>query len=242
MDESQESPGNNDIAVCLVEDEADLRAAMVETLGHHGFDVRGFSESRELYFGLLQQPCEIVVLDVGLPGEDGFSIMERLRATARLGIIMLTARDQTMDRVRALMGGADIYLVKPVDIDELAANIISLSRRLRASEPMRASGTGWRMSPDGWMLLSPAGVAVSLSGMERSLMQTLMQHAGATVARESLASALGHHPDDVVTNRLDMLVSRLRRKVLQATGEKLSVNAVRGVGFSLPTSFMADKP
>jgi len=184
------------------------------------------------------------VLDIGLPGEDGFSIMAHLRETTSAGIIMLTARGQTADRVRALMGGADIYLVKPVDMAELAANIVSLSRRLRATAPpLLESHDGWRMSADGWLLLSPTKASIPLSSSERQLLQVLARHPGSTVSREALVKALGHHPDDAFSNRLDMLVSRLRRKVLQATGKKFPLLAVRGIGFSLPAAFAgkADK-
>ncbi len=235
-------PGNHDIAVCIVEDDTDLRDEVVQTLTEYGFDVRGFPGSRELYRGLLQQPCDVAVLDVGLPGEDGFSIMASLRETASMGIIMFTARGQMTDRVRALMGGADAYLVKPVDMEELVATIVSLARRLRTAEPAaQERDTGWRVSPDGWMLTSPEGVGIALSAAERSLLQVLMQHGGTTVSREALVHALEYHPDDVLSNRLDMLVSRLRRKVAQATSEKLPLHSVRGIGFALHASIANPK-
>lgn len=237
---------NHHIALALVEDDEDLREEIVEALVDHGFDVRGFPASRELYLGLMQRPCDIAILDIGLPGEDGFSIMEHLRAATQAGIIMLTARGQTGDRVRALRGGADIYLVKPVDIEELAANIVSLARRLNkvpdkapapVEQPGEKTGTAfWRLSSDSWVLLSPGGGKVQLSTSERTVLEALMHQAGATVSRETLVTALGHHPDDVFSNRLDMLISRLRRKVQQATGEPLPLRSVRGAGFSLAPS------
>jgi two-component system, OmpR family, response regulator PhoP len=234
MNDQKDIPGNHDIAVCIVEDDCDLREEVVQTLLEYGFDARGFPGSRELYFGLLQQPCDVAILDVGLPGEDGFSIMENLRTTASIGIIMFTARGQMSDRVRALMGGADAYLVKPVDMVELVATIVSLARRLHPAEnPAEERGSGWRLSGDGWLLSSPGGVSISLSGAERSFFQVLMQHVGITVSRGELIKALGHHADDVLSNRLDMLVSRLRRKVAQATSEELPLHSVRGIGFSL---------
>jgi DNA-binding response OmpR family regulator len=160
--------------------------------------------------------------------------MEHLRETTGTGIIMLTARARIDDRVRALMGGADIYLVKPVDMAELAANIISLGRRLRATENVgRERDGGWRISGDGWLLSTPSGASISLSDAERKLLLVLSQKPGSAVSREALAKALGHHPDEVLSNRMDMLVSRLRRKVTQASGEKIPLQSVRGVGFSL---------
>lgn len=231
---------NADISVCIVEDDQDLREEVVQSLAEYGFDVRGFPGSRELYLGLLRRPCDVAILDVGLPGEDGFSIMEHLRATAVMGIIMLTARGQISDRVRALMGGADVYLVKPVDMAELVANVVSLGRRVRRIENQgQDTRDGWQISTDGWLLTSPSGTAVTLSSSERALLNILAQRPGTTIPRETLIKALGYHPDDVLSNRLDMLVSRLRRKISQTTGEKLPLHAVRGIGFSLPTSFMS---
>jgi DNA-binding response OmpR family regulator len=239
---AETSASNQGVSVCVVEDENDLREEVVQTLIEYGFDARGFPGSRELYLGLLQQSCDVAVLDIGLPGEDGFSILAHLREASSAGIIMLTARGQIDDRVRALMGGADIYLVKPVDMAELAANIVSLNRRLRATAlPSAESHDGWRMSPDGWLLLTPSGASIPLSAAERKLLQVLAQHPGTTVSREALVKALGHHPDDALSNRLDMLISRLRRKVSQASGEKIPLRAIRGIGFSLPATFVGGK-
>lgn len=225
-------PLNSDIKVCIVEDEDDLRETEVEILTELGFDIRGFSGASELYVGLLQQPCDVLILDIGLPGEDGFAIMQNLRNTLRIGIIMLTARGAVTDRVRGLQGGADVYLVKPVDMEELAANITSLARRLRISESPQNSTAEWRISSDGWLLSSPAGVSITLSGLERALLQRLLSSRGTTVRRDALVKALGYHADEAFSNRLDMLVSRLRRKVAKLTAESFPLHVVRGVGFS----------
>lgn len=122
------------LTVCVVEDNEDLREDIVETLCEAGFDVRGFPASRELYASMLAAPCDIAILDIGLPGEDGFSIMRRLCKVGSMGIIMLTARSAIDDRVRALTQGADAYLVKPVDLAELQAVVLSMGRRLRSGK------------------------------------------------------------------------------------------------------------
>lgn len=230
-----ELPDHRSIAIVLVEDDADLREEIAEVLAERGFDVRSFPGSRELYRALMLRPCDIAILDIGLPGEDGLSIMEHLRLSTHAGIIMLTARGQTEDRVRALRGGADIYLVKPVDLEELVANIISLARRLSAAPATAGKNEppAWRLSAGGWVLLAPGGGMVPLSASERTLLQALMHQAGETVTRETLVDAFGRQADDVFSNRLDMLISRLRRKVLSTTSEALPLYAVRGVGFSI---------
>lgn len=222
------------IALYVVEDDEDLREEVVFWLNEKGFSARGFPGSRELYRGLLEAPCDIVILDIGLPGEDGFSILKYIRSVTKVGVIMFTARGQTEDRVRALMEGADVYLVKPVDLDELSANVISLFRRISGQKD--SFTPGWRLSTDGWHLHAPSGERVALSVSERTILGLLLREPSATVTREMLADALGYHPDEVLSNRIDMLVSRLRRKVSQATGLQLPVQAIRGVGFSVMLS------
>jgi len=244
MPEISPASVTRNITLYVVEDDEDLREEVVLSLIDRGFLARGFPGSRELYQGLLEAPCDILILDISLPGEDGFSILKYIRsttqATNQVGVIMFSARGQTEDRVQALMAGADLYLVKPVDLDELSANIVSLFRRIHRSEPAHSeAGPSWRLSADGWHLLAPAGGRVSLSASERVILEVLLWDPGATVTREALVDALGRHPDEVLSNRLDMLISRLRRKVAQATGTQLPLHSVRSVGFSLLPSAMA---
>lgn len=220
------------LKVHVVEDETDLRDEIVEALSEAGFKVEGFPGSRELYASLLRSPCDIAILDVGLPGEDGFSIAAHLhRLDAAIGIIMLTAHAQTEDRVRALLGGADTYLTKPVDLRELVAAIHSLARRLK-SRRVAAVGnaTDWTLSDDGWTLTSPKKVAMHLSAQERLFLQCLYHRTGEAVSRDSLVEALGEDPYDYDLHRLDTLVNRLRRKAANA-GMTLPLRAVRGQGY-----------
>lgn len=223
------------IEVCIVEDDEDLREEISLALRRMGFGVRALAGSRDLYLALLQAPCDVLVLDLNLPGEDGFTIIERLKGLLSAGILVLTARSGTDDLVRCLTSGADAYLVKPVDFRELAANVISLSRRVRESAPAVAAppAPGWRLAGDGWSLVGPAGRRVALTASERILLQLLFEQANTAVRRDVIISALGHQPDYYLDHRLDMLVSRLRRKVQEAIGTPLPLKAVRGVGFML---------
>lgn len=222
------------LQICIVEDEVDLREELVDTLLESGYGVRGFSESRDLYVSLLAAPCDIVILDIGLPGEDGFSIAERLHKLGTMGIIMLSARVDSRDRVQALRGGADIYLTKPVDLHELLAVISSLSRRLAAplTQPaaLEEAPSVWSLSADGWTLLDPIGFSLSLTSQERAFLQCLWKNLGQAVRREDLVEALGGDPYEYDYHRLDTLVSRLRRKVADV-GLTLPVRAVRGIGY-----------
>ena len=227
------------LEICIVEDETDLREEIVESLQVAGFHVRGFPASRELYAALLVAPCDIVVLDVGLPGEDGFAITEHLRRLGSIGIIMLTARAQNEDRVRGLQQGADAYLVKPTDLRVLEATIVSLARRLKqaagsgtdvsaVTSPPTASS--WVLSDDGWTLSDPVGSTLALTSQERVFLGYLVARTGTAVTREELASVLSTDPCHYDLHRLDALVNRLRKKAGDL-GLNLPMRSIRGIGY-----------
>ncbi len=239
-------PGLKKLEICIVEDEADLREELAETLIEAGFEVRSFSASRELYTALLDMPCNIAILDIGLSGEDGFSIAARLRNLGKIGIIMLSARTEIEDRVRALQGGADVYLTKPVDLRELLAVVSSLARRLALPVPPATVSTEvapnpWSFSADHWAVIAPNGTSLDLTAQERAFMQRLWESAGEAVSREELAIALGGDPYEYDFHRLDTLVSRLRRKG-NGIGLTLPLRAVRGTGYVItPASEHSDE-
>lgn len=220
------------ISVYIVEDDFDLREELTLGLGDFGFKVRGFSCSREFYRGLLEAPCDIAILDLGLPDEDGLSVAAHLSEISNAGIVVLTGRRGLDERVRGLLGGADAYLVKPVDIRELAATLISVRRRIGDVSGAGTAPVSWALAQDGWVLQMPSGQTVTLTPSERVLLQCLFEQSNTTVSREQLITALGHRSDYYLDHRLDMLVSRLRRKVNEA-GFNLPLRAVRGVGLLL---------
>lgn len=234
------------IQVFVVEDDEDLREEIGLGLADFGFAVQTFPDPRELYRGMLKSRCDIVVVDIGLPGEDGFSVTEHLRSISNVGIVILSGRRGVEDRVRGLMGGADAWLSKPADLRELAVTLVSVRRRMalvpaggeaeppppRAPQPA-APALEWVLTVDGWALVSPGGRSVSLTPSERLFIQCLFNQANEVVRREVLVEAMGHRADYYLNHRLDMLVSRLRRKIQSETGEALPLRAVRGFGFIL---------
>ncbi|MCK9259761.1 MAG: response regulator transcription factor [Azoarcus sp.] len=233
------------LRVCVVDDDDDLRDEIVLGLEESGFGVRGFPGSRELYRGLLHAPCDVVILDIGLPGEDGFSITTSLKEICKVGIVLLTSRTSIESRVKGLMDGADAYLTKPIDLRELAATVLSVHRRIafQNREPGEVTGAGapapqpaattWSLSVDGWRLMAPNDRSVSLTGSERLFLTCLFSHLNEVVRRDVLVEAMGHRADYYLSHRLDMMISRLRKKVLGETGLALPLRAVRGTGFSL---------
>jgi DNA-binding response OmpR family regulator len=215
--------------VIVVEDDPDLREEIVIGLGALGFDCIGVADAPSLYRQLVVRRPEIVVLDVGLPGEDGYSVAAHLRLTPHIGIVMLTARGTVEDRIRGLDGGADAYLIKPIALEELASTLRSLGRRL-AVRVAHDTTPAWRLDAGGWVLLDPEGRSVVLTATERILVERLMGKPGEVVVRDDLMGALAEDSPDYDPHRLDVLLSRLRRKMTDA-GLEMPIHVVRGIGY-----------
>ncbi|WP_240531328.1 response regulator transcription factor [Variovorax boronicumulans] len=121
---------SNKLSVYLVEDENDIREALVYSLNQMNFVVTGFADATSFYRAFAVARCDIAVLDVGLPGEDGFTIAGHLRSASNVGIVLATARAGSSDRIQGMRAGADAYLVKPMHPEELAATLEAVGRRL----------------------------------------------------------------------------------------------------------------
>jgi DNA-binding response OmpR family regulator len=223
--------------IAVVEDEAALRGDLVEYLSGCGHQVVGCDGGAALDATLAGHTVDILILDVNLPGEDGFSIAARLRDKSEIGIIMLTARSLGIDRVVGLELGADVYLVKPVDLREIEAQVRTLSRRMKlgasgATATAKPSGAEWTFDQLGWLLIAPDGVSLKLTGNERVFVSLLVSKPGEAVSRNDLFAALGKRtwsPDD---RSVDSLVRRLRAKSEQTLGRPLPIEAVHGVGYA----------
>ncbi len=204
-----------------------MRDFLVAGLEPFGILAAGVGDGAALDAALEAHDPQILILDVGLPGEDGFSIARRMRRERpRLGIIMLTARHGLEDRIRGLDGGADLYFAKPVDLRELASAIASLLRRLGA-------GRTWRLEPHAARLHTPAGGAVDLTDLELRFLTPLLDRPGEVVEREHLFQALDQPDDIYAARRMETMVSRLRTKVLRlCPGEPLPVKARHGRGYA----------
>lgn len=231
--------GNTVMAcIAVVEDEDSLRADLVEYLEASGHRAWGCDGGPALDRVLAQAPVEIVVLDVNLPGESGFAIASRLRERAAVGIIMLTACGLSVDRVVGLELGADVYMVKPVELRELEAQVRALARRLRLpaedapppAAPARASA--WVYDRLAWTLNSPDGVAVKLTGNERVFVSLLVARPGEPVTRADIYAALGKRQWDPLDRSVDSMVRRLRAKCEEAMGGPIPIEAVHGTGYA----------
>lgn len=213
---------------------------LVPNLCRFGFQAAGISHPARLGDVFARQRPDIVVLDVGLPGRDGFSVCRDLRATqGNVGIVMLTGRADSVDRVRGLGEGADCYLAKPVDIDVLVASLHSLARRIRMSPvaaPLRPQAVHeWSLDNGGWVLRSPEGQSVALTKTESRLVAALLRSPNEVVPREDLIRLLTDNVFEFDPHRLDSIIHRLRRKVREALGVPLPLNAVHGEGYVIVT-------
>lgn len=223
--------------VMVVEDDAELRdSVLVPGLAAEGFHAMAADSAMAMYRALTLRTFDAVIVDIGLPDESGFEIVRHLHQLGGVGVVVLTGRVETEDRVRGLDGGADAYLVKPVGVDVIAATLRSVLRRMGGEAVIRsavASTSGWRLEQQGWQIVSPQASVVALSGSERALLTCLAKSAGEVVARSVILQSLCGDDPEFDPHRLEMLVHRLRRKVQAATGDELPLVTVRGQGYLL---------
>lgn len=224
--------------VVLVEDDEELRGLLLADLAARGFQVVGLPSAERLYRHLAVQSCDVVVLDIGLPGEDGYSVTAHLRQLSSVGIILLTARGGAAEMRRGLKHGADLFLAKPVDYDVLASSISNLHARLLQQAVqnvgIQAKPTMvWSLTSDNWTLRGPQGIQLPLLEAERAFLEPLFARAGQTVSREELIAALTNEPWDYDPHRLEVLLHRLRNRVKARFDCALPVRAIRGAGYLL---------
>lgn len=227
--------------VAVLEDDAALREqVIVPGLAQFGFRAIGLGTAAELYRSMLANAFDMIVLDLGLPDEDGLSVARYLRQLSGIGILVLTGRERQDDQVHALDAGADMFLRKPAAVAELVASLHSLGRRLQATAPApiavneaRPLSYGdWRLETGGWHLVSPDGVVVGLSPSERCVLQMLFDARGMVVPRQDLIRGLQLDSYDFDPHRLEMLIYRLRRKSRDLGVPVLPLITVRSSGYA----------
>jgi DNA-binding response OmpR family regulator len=226
----------------LVDDDRGLGSLLREYLGAHGVEVEQVEEGASGLARVGTEPFDVVLLDVMLPGEDGFSLLPKFRAQGSAPVIMLTARGDDDDRVRGLELGADDYLAKPFNPREL---LLRMKAVLRRTEIVPAPSESERIVLGAVEVLAAAhsvlvdGKTVDLTSFEFRLVLALARKAGTPVSREELAHAvgLGESYDPSVDRSLDVHVSHLRQKLEEDPRDPRRIKTVRGVGyvFARPT-------
>ncbi|MBW4053861.1 MAG: response regulator transcription factor [Proteobacteria bacterium] len=228
MNRATENTFVTSLRIIVVEDNHELRDILVTGLHYFGHRLRGVSDGQTLDRALAESPADIIILDLGLPGEDGIAIARRLRKNYSYGVVMVTARGRTDERVLGRESGADLYFVKPVDIRELNAALVNLAHRL-----FKRTQPAWRFTSQTSMLQTPQGVTIHLTAQECLLMQKLLEVPGSNVPRREIFTVL-NQPDDIYADkRLETLVSRLRGKVKSADiTSELPVRARHNLGYA----------
>lgn len=211
--------------VLVVEDETDLRATIVSFLNLSGFIADGVGSHAECDAWFNTHDCDLIVLDLGLPDGTGLTIAQSLKAGRRCGIVIVTARGELDDRLRGYEVGADQYLVKPVDLRELAAVLRVLHERLPVLEPI------WELNLLTWRMTAPNGRQARLTKSEVAALKPLMEVPGQVTLRGVLAESLGLRVADYDPRRMEILIRRLRKKIVVETGLSIPIETVHGLGY-----------
>ena len=222
--------------VLLIDDDVELCSMLTDYLGRHEYRVSSVHRGDTGLLLGMAQPWSFILVDVMLPGLDGFEIVKRIRAAKSANILLLTARGDDVDRIVGLEIGADDYVPKPFNPRELLARMRAIQRR---SYPTSEGDTPLTLRVEDLRLESAARIAtlgkveLALTDVEFMLLEALMQSPGKVISREALSERIlgrSFHPFD---RSLDMHVSRLRRKLKCINGADERVKTVRGIGYQL---------
>jgi two-component system, OmpR family, response regulator CpxR len=220
------------VNILVVDDDAELCTLLGEFLRREGFTVECDHEGNAGLTRALAGGFDLIVLDVMLPGLDGFEILRRLRQQSKVPVIMLTARGEDVDRIVGLELGADDYLPKPFNPRELAARIRAILRRYEQSQERRAPSG--RLEVNG-VLLDPgtrqvfsAGKPVEVTTFEFDILEMLMRSAGRVLSRDALMENFYNRKATPFDRSIDMHISHLRKKLEQGT---TLIKTIRGVGY-----------
>lgn len=220
--------------VLVVEDEANIADFIRRGLIYKGYEVEVAHTGEQGLGSARDRPPDLVILDLMLPDLDGVEVCQRLRAAGNVPIIMLTARDAVRDKVEGLEAGADDYMTKPFEFDELLARVKAALRRRDAAGS--ANNEVFRVA-DLTVKPSSREVArgareIALTAREFELLEYLARHAGQVVSKETLFERVWGYDFDVESDAIKVYISYLRKK-LNADGEPDLIHAIRGVGYVL---------
>lgn len=221
--------------ILIIEDDLVTRSLLVAYFEKAGYQVSEAENGHQMWEKLDINEMDLVLLDINLPGEDGFSLTRALRAQSDIGIILVTARKEDVDRIVGLELGADDYVVKPFNERELLVRVKNLLRRtikLRVDEEIvtRYPFNGWSLDAERRRLTTPDGELVSLTNGEYQLLIVFVRRPGRVFTRDQLLDAVSSRewmPND---RTIDVMVNRLRRKLNETTNPRMLIT-VHGVGY-----------
>ena len=221
------------LELIVVEDHDLVREELVDFLVRPSVSVRGADDGEVLDALLRQRHADILIVDLNLPGEDGLSICRRMRhAFPEMGLVMLTARVLPMDKAVGYQHGADVYLTKPANVDELEAAVANLARRIR-----RRVANGLQLDVPRQQLTLPSGATVGLTLLESRLLYELALAPERKLSTGLLVLRLDpHRGSPRMADNLPLTISRLRQKLAVEPAGAEIIKAVRGVGYQLTVS------
>jgi two-component system OmpR family response regulator len=236
--------------ILVVEDDRETRALIAKYLRTNACNVTTANDGREMARALTDQRVDLVILDVMLPGEDGLSLCRKIRGESQVPIIMLTARGEDVDRILGLEMGADDYLAKPFNPRELLARINAVLRRQAAAQTASAVMGATTLTFQGWRidfrlreLRNPAGARVAMTSAEFDLLRAFCERPGRVLSRDSLLDLTQGRSAGSFERSIDVLVSRIRRKIETDPQDSSMIKTVRSGGYLFtPTVEAASAP
>jgi two-component system OmpR family response regulator len=224
--------------ILVVEDDRETRTLIAKYLRNNACNVTAVSDGREMSRAMADHRVDLIILDVMLPGEDGLSLCRKVRAEAQTPIIMLTARGEDIDRIVGLEMGADDYLPKPFNPRELLARINAVLRRqasAQAASSIEGASTlafeGWRIDLRLRELRNPEGARVAMTSAEFDLLRTFCERPGRVLSRDSLLDLTQGRNTGSFERSIDVLVSRIRRKIEPNPADPTIIKTVRSGGY-----------
>ena len=224
------------IKLLIVEDEPITRSKMMAHFEKEGYEVICCEDATDVPRLVSDQNIELCLIDINLPGKDGLTLTRELRATSDVGIILVTGKDEQIDRIVGLESGADDYVTKPFDPRELLSRVKNLHWRVQAQEKQKEKGfkrtfEGWSLDLNTRQLVTPDDQAQSLSAGEFHLLLALIENSGEVMTRDQLMNKIRNrewYPDD---RYIDVLVGQVRRKFRQHAPGATFISTIHGTGY-----------
>jgi DNA-binding response OmpR family regulator len=223
---------NDRLRILVVDDDEDIRILLRELLQRAGYDVDEVEDGRAALRQLYATPPALVILDVTMPGLDGYQTLERIRDLSDVPVLMLTARTQELEKVRGLSAGADDYVAKPFGRQELLARVQALLRRTGGKTEVADAYADDVIEIDyGQRRVRVRGREVSLTPLEFKLLSAFVRHPNQVLSREQLLDLVWGDPYGVSGDQVKLYVGYLRKKLAPEAPEGVPIETVRGFGY-----------
>lgn len=213
--------------ILILEDEPSLLEAYISFLNLEGFIADGLNSLEAAKNWMLTHDFDILILDLGFNDGDGLDWLSKQPNLSSKGLIIVTARDSIKDKITGIQAGADVYLTKPIPLEIISASAHNLFRRI-SKAPM----SQWEINSTDWILKAPDNQKIKLTHSEMLLMVCFTQYQGQIVPKDALITSLGHLPSYYDARRLEIMIRRLRMKVVSSLGFELPFETVHGRGFA----------